>query len=351
MFCIIPCSPGERLKVEGGRVDIRFMTLRKLIVTAYRIKPHQLSGPDWMERQRFDITAKMPEGASRDQIPEMLQALLANRFKLSVHDENKDTQVMALVVGKNGSHLEPAAADADAVAARAASAPGGHGLYTGQGDAHEDDIGHVTVTGASYGPLQTGPPGGPSRFELLAVSMPGLVDLLAPHVGRPLIDMTELKGRYHMVFVMDLPPPPPPGTGGDGGGGRSGGPVSGGPMADPLARLSQNRGLLLHATRPTLGFDSPPSIDERSAGIQRPRSKVRTALRCSAVSSGASNTVARRPRSFVRTCTIVAATPARVFMTLMADFPVPSATRDRLASVKPITVAKVCRRNELSAHW
>jgi hypothetical protein len=68
-------------------------------------------------------------------------------------------------------------------------------LYTGQGDAHVDDSGHVTVTGASYGPLQTGPPGGPPRFELLAVSMPGLVDLLAPHVDRPLIDMTELKGR------------------------------------------------------------------------------------------------------------------------------------------------------------
>src|SRR6516162_806925 len=93
MFCIIPCSPGERLTVEGGRVDIRFMTLRKLIVTAYRIKPHQLSGPDWMERQRFDITAKMPEGASRDQVPEMLQVLLADRFQLSIHHENKDTPV------------------------------------------------------------------------------------------------------------------------------------------------------------------------------------------------------------------------------------------------------------------
>jgi uncharacterized protein (TIGR03435 family) len=46
--------------------------------------------------------------------------------------------------------------------------------------------------------------------------------------------MTELKGRYHMVFVMDLPPPPPPGAGGDGGAGRSGGPGSGGPMPDPL---------------------------------------------------------------------------------------------------------------------
>jgi hypothetical protein len=46
MFCIIPCAPGERLTLEGSRVDIRYMPLRKLIITAYRIKAYQLSGPD-----------------------------------------------------------------------------------------------------------------------------------------------------------------------------------------------------------------------------------------------------------------------------------------------------------------
>src|SRR5215831_17919955 len=106
MFCIIPCSPGERLTVEGSRVDIRFMTLRKLIVTAYRIKPHQLSGPNWMQQQRFDITAKMPDGASRDQVPEMLQALLADRFKLTIHRDTKEHSVYALVPGKNGVKLK-----------------------------------------------------------------------------------------------------------------------------------------------------------------------------------------------------------------------------------------------------
>ncbi len=230
MFCIIPCSPGERLTVEGARVDIRYMPLRKLIITAYRIKPYQLSGPEWMQQQRFDIAAKMPAGANPVQLPEMLQALLAERFKLVVHRETKDMPVMALVVGKNGTHLEPAAPDADALAAREASAPGGRGLYTGDGEAHLGDNG-LTVTGASYGPLRGTPPrDGSPRFDLLAVTMSGLVDLLAPHVDRPLIDMTELKGRYHMQVSMDLPPPPPPGDAPEGG--RGGGP--GGPVGDPL---------------------------------------------------------------------------------------------------------------------
>jgi uncharacterized protein (TIGR03435 family) len=232
MFCIIPCSPGERLTVEGGRVDIRYMPLRKLIITAYRIKPYQLSGPDWMQQQHFDIMAKMPEGATAEQLPEMLQALLAERFKLASHRENKDVPVMALVVAKNGTHLEPAAADAEALAAREASAPGGRALYTGDGEAHLGDRG-LTVTGASYGPLRGSPPGdGSPRFDLLAVTMAGLVDLLAPHVDRPLIDMTDLKGRYRLLVTMDLPPPPPPGAAGDGG--RSGGPGPGGPLNDPL---------------------------------------------------------------------------------------------------------------------
>jgi uncharacterized protein (TIGR03435 family) len=234
MFCIIPCTPGERLTVLGARVDIRYMSLRNLMITAYRIKSYQLSGPDWMQHQRFDIAAKMPDSATAAQLPELLQALLAERFKLAIHRENKEMPVMALVVGKNGVHLEPAAADADAIAARAAAAPGGRGLYTGDGEAHLGDNG-VTVTGASYGPLRGTPPGnGAPRFDLLAVSMPGLVDLLAAHVDRPVIDMTELKGRYQMQFTMDLPPPPPPGAGGEEGGRKGGGPGSGPPMVDPL---------------------------------------------------------------------------------------------------------------------
>src|SRR5690242_271460 len=76
MICLVPCTPGERFTVQGSRVDIRYMSIEKLIVTAYGIKPYQLIGPDWMRSERFDIQAKIPEGVSKDRIPEMLQALL-----------------------------------------------------------------------------------------------------------------------------------------------------------------------------------------------------------------------------------------------------------------------------------
>ncbi len=71
------------MKIDAARVDIGGMSLADLIRVAYRVKPYQVSGPDWMAPERFDVLAKMPEGATREQVPEMLQALLAERFKLA----------------------------------------------------------------------------------------------------------------------------------------------------------------------------------------------------------------------------------------------------------------------------
>src|SRR5947208_16668258 len=69
------------MSVDGSRVDIRFFSLADLIRTAYKVKQFQLSGPDWMGSERWDVQAKLPEGTNKDQVPEMLQALLAERFK------------------------------------------------------------------------------------------------------------------------------------------------------------------------------------------------------------------------------------------------------------------------------
>jgi uncharacterized protein DUF3738 len=67
--------------IEGGRVDIRLMSLRDLIIVAYRVKPFQLaSTPDWMTTEVFDIAATIPAGVSKARVPDMLQALLAERF-------------------------------------------------------------------------------------------------------------------------------------------------------------------------------------------------------------------------------------------------------------------------------
>src|SRR5881394_244516 len=63
------------MKIDAGKVDIGYLSLRELIPMAYDVKPFQLTGPDWLSAQRFDILAKLPEGATKEQVPAMLRAL------------------------------------------------------------------------------------------------------------------------------------------------------------------------------------------------------------------------------------------------------------------------------------
>jgi len=197
MFCIVPCTSGERQTVVGSRVDIRYTSLHTLLLTAYRIKSNQLSGPDWIGTQRFDIAAKIPEGVSKDRIPEMLQALLNERFKLSVHRDTREQTVYALVVGKNGSKLQESPADADAPVP---DAPGSSPLSTPQGDGRILEGGGFVIADAEYGPMRGGiVPNGGVKFEFLKLTMPALADVLTPHVARPVVDMTGLKGGYYLA--------------------------------------------------------------------------------------------------------------------------------------------------------
>src|SRR5580704_6827076 len=101
------------MNIDGARVDIGFMSLADLIRTAYRVKPYQVSGPNWMSGERWNILATLPDGASRDQVPDMLKTLLAERFGLKVHTENKEHAVYVLVVAKNGPKLKESEIEAD----------------------------------------------------------------------------------------------------------------------------------------------------------------------------------------------------------------------------------------------
>ena len=88
--------------IDSSRVDIGFTPLKSLIVLAYRVQAYQVDGPDWLASARFDLLAKLPAGATKEQVPEMLRALLAERFRLVAHHENKEQQVYALLPGKDG---------------------------------------------------------------------------------------------------------------------------------------------------------------------------------------------------------------------------------------------------------
>ena len=71
--------------VDAARAEYIFMSLKDLIAAAYKVKLYQITGPAWLPTERFDIVAKMPEGASKDDAPKMLLSLLEERFKLVAH--------------------------------------------------------------------------------------------------------------------------------------------------------------------------------------------------------------------------------------------------------------------------
>ena len=92
--------------VDNSQADYTYMSLKDLIANAYDVKPYQITGPDWMATARFDIVAKLPEGASKDDAPRMLQSLLKERFNLTAHLDTREHPVLALVVAKGGPKMK-----------------------------------------------------------------------------------------------------------------------------------------------------------------------------------------------------------------------------------------------------
>jgi uncharacterized protein (TIGR03435 family) len=133
------------------------------------MKSYQVTGPDWLRDARFDIVAKGPAGTTREQLPAMMQALLAERLKLQVHHETRELPGLALIVGKNGPKLKE-------------SAPG-------SGDAEG---------GAHFG-MSMSPKGG-ERMEVTNASMPKLANTLTALLGRPVLDKTGLTGAYDFIL-------------------------------------------------------------------------------------------------------------------------------------------------------
>lgn len=217
------------MRIDGARVDMGFQSLADLIRIAYRVKPYQVQGPDWMSQQRFEIQGKIPEGVSQDKLPEMLQALLAERFKLTIHRDKKDLPVYALIVGKGGSKLTEASSDPDVPLP---DTPGAMSIGTEKGPMKvvQDGKGGSSIQGGPYsGTVKQSISAAGLHMEMTKADFSGLVDLLTQLLDRPVLDMTELKGHYQIS--MDLPmddllilarkqaallgidmPGPPPGT-------------------------------------------------------------------------------------------------------------------------------------------
>jgi uncharacterized protein (TIGR03435 family) len=104
---------GSRTNGTKGELMVTNATLKNLIQNAYDVREYSFSGPDWLSSVRFDITAKYPPedpAITREQRQLarrlMLQNLLQERFKLTVHHETRTLSGYALLVGKKGPRLK-----------------------------------------------------------------------------------------------------------------------------------------------------------------------------------------------------------------------------------------------------
>ena len=94
------------LSIGNDRVDGQNCTFRQLLTRAYDVKDYQVVGPDWITTNRYVVGAKAPAGTTKEQLPLMLQTLLAQRFKLALHRETRQLPMFALVVDKKGLKLK-----------------------------------------------------------------------------------------------------------------------------------------------------------------------------------------------------------------------------------------------------
>lgn len=145
--------------LDGAHFSSSAIPLRNLIYSAYGVASWRLAGgPAWLD-EAYDIAATLPPNTSPAQINSMVQALLADRFHLSVHHETKDASVLETVVGEHGSKLTVSREDSK------------FSVKTGKG-----------------------------HLELRRASLPAFVSYLSSALGLPVIDKTELKGLFDITL-------------------------------------------------------------------------------------------------------------------------------------------------------
>lgn len=212
--------PGPN-RIDADRMDLPFVSLGDLLPYAFRVKDYQIAAPSWVRQSRWSISAKLPDGSSQDQAPDMTQALLIERFKLAVHREKREQPVYTLAVAKGGLKVQKAS-------------PGDYATWDG------------SFPGFGFrGPLQSGAPitgrivpqaNCTRHYEFVPLPMAAFADALTLFLGRPVVDETGIEGNYRVILeltgeaeagvMMNIIRPegvPLPSAGGGGGRGGPGG--------------------------------------------------------------------------------------------------------------------------------
>jgi uncharacterized protein (TIGR03435 family) len=171
MLMAMPRS--ANIKVTPDSVAMHGVNFRSCVRWAYNVPDMQVTGPDWIDQQRYEIVAKVSSGASEDQMRLMMQTLLTERFKLAAHRISKETQAWVLTDSKSGQKLKESATEGEA---------------SMQPDLQKMQLG------------------------LERTSISDLINMLTGLLRAPVLDETGLKGRYDVKIDISkyLPDPNTP---------------------------------------------------------------------------------------------------------------------------------------------
>jgi uncharacterized protein (TIGR03435 family) len=163
---IKPSAGAGPATFDPGFIHIPAVPVRLLIVQAYKLRGNQIDGPSWLNGPPyFDFTARIPQGAAKAQIPEMYQAVLADRFNLKFHWESRIDAVYELATEKGGVKLKKSDP-----ASRPSMMIGRNGHYSAPSTTLE-------------------------QFAMI----------LSAHVGRQVFDKTGIAGTFDIDFDAEPP--------------------------------------------------------------------------------------------------------------------------------------------------
>ncbi len=148
---------------DPTRIDYLGVSLKAVISRAYGVDPDQVSGPRWLNDDRYDISATLPADTKPADVPAMLQRLLADHFSLAIHEQTKPRSFCALTASK--APLKMKAVEQGKVA---------------------------TIDLMS------------DHLQLSSYSMADFAKFLATSSGRPVVDETGLEGRYDITLYSSM---------------------------------------------------------------------------------------------------------------------------------------------------
>lgn len=165
------------------------LTLKALLMSAFRVRYEQISGPPWLETQRYDLEARVAPGATSAQVSEMLQNLIQKRFALVLHHEMRELPLYDLERTKNRPYLRPSRTGANLKMPE----PG-------------KDHGFLQIPAERTTGIWQMVSGRRVRVVGRNQTISELVKAIGNQAGRPVVDKTGLGGTYDFILEYALVP-------------------------------------------------------------------------------------------------------------------------------------------------